>query len=103
MTEAQRMLSSGSEWMHSDYGESFTVDGIKGTFSGLFDGLSKGNEPIASGFDTVAGGSLTVDRGEGWVPKIGQLVFANHIGLEYRVESIGHEPGHYRLTLGPAK
>ena len=97
------MLVAGSEWMHEDYGESFTVDGIKGSFSGLFDGLNKGNEATTSGFDPVAGGTLTVDRGEGWTPKIGQLVFANHLRLEFKVESIGHEPGHYRLTLGPAK
>lgn len=103
MNEAKRMLEAGRAMMMDDYGESFTVDGISGIFNGLFEGLTTGNQVTTSAFDPEGGGTLIVDRGEGWKPKVGQLVFVNHLGLEYKVESIGQEPGHYRLTLGPNK
>ena len=92
------MIDGGRDNILMDVaGEAFTVDGITGSFVGLFADLSNSNDLSGSGLEPFGNGTLAATKSTRWLPKVGQLV--NIRSMQYRISGITNDPTHYRLSL----
>lgn len=94
---ALEMILDAVTVVHDDYGQTYTVDGESGSFSGILTTPASGNLLTLGGLQPNETAQLVVPKPADWTPADGARITARDV--TYKVTQIDDEQTHYRLTL----
>lgn len=97
MSEFDDLLEAAQYDLESHAGDSFTVDGVTGTFTGLLDVTTTQKVFSSDGFVPDDTARLTIKQGLAYVPESGNTITCD--GVDWKVVSVKKGRVEYECEL----